>query len=326
MDHLSSTRRNALPAFLLEALSGLIVVLAIIVLSEQLEPTRLVFRHSTDSLHTPVFLVSTYILMRAIKLALPAKRDSAGLVIGLASLLAFLCGLGIELIQPFFGREASFLDVWYDLLGICAAALIYAARVTKTSRYKRIVLISLALLLASIALIRPAYYLWVEKQQEQVFPVLFDFETNWQRELLSAPTGARYSFVERSEKWAEASGSVLKLEMESGDYPGIRFSHFNANWSAYSSLQLTLFSKSASAFDLALRIHDSRHNQQYEDRYHKNITVPPGATTITIALDDILRAPKGREMNMQEIQGIVVFTRKPKALTTLYMDNIRLSR
>jgi len=78
------------------------------------------------------------------------------------------------------------------------------------------------------------------------------------------------------------------------------------------------------AVKIGVRIEDSHHNNEYNDRFNEAFNISPGMNIISIPVDRIKNGPSTRQMDMQNIRAIHVFTRRPDSAFVLYFDNFRL--
>ncbi len=89
-------------------------------------------------------------------------------------------------------------------------------------------------------------------------------------------------------------------------------------------MAITIVSDLDAPLPIAIRVHDAAHDQRYEDRFNRALTIAPGVNRITIALDDIRHAPDRREMDMRRIRGVLLFAYQRTQPTRLYLGPIRL--
>jgi hypothetical protein len=116
----------------------------------------------------------------------------------------------------------------------------------------------------------------------------------------------------------------MRLDLKPGAYPGIGIVEPHPDWSGYRVLAITIVSDLDAPLPIAIRVHDAAHDQRYEDRFNRALTVAPGVNRFTIALDDIRHAPDRREMNMRRIRGVLLFAYQRTQPTHLYLGPIRL--
>jgi VanZ family protein len=277
-----------------------------------------------DSGHTAVFFVATLLLAKILSTSLFSDRLGQGLVIPTTFFGAIITGILIELIQPWLGRHGTFLDVWYDLLGCTAGILIFVARHRIRARKKQILAIGGACILLSISSILPVYFYQVMALRNEAFPIMFNAEANWQSELVRASHGAYINIVDAPTNWKNNDTKVIRLDMSHGQYPGINFHQLPMNWSRYQALRIDVFSKLKANTNLVIRIDDTKHNQEHNDRFNQTLLVKPGLNQFEIPLADIKNAPQDRQLALDAIHNLILFSTEAKADLTVYLDNIRL--
>jgi hypothetical protein len=136
---------------------------------------------------------------------------------------------------------------------------------------------------------------------------------------------AELSSVEPPIGFTSAEGdNVGKLVMSPGEYCGFRIAEPYPDWSEFSLLRFDVYYEQDSAIDLAVRIDDIHHNQEYEDRYNGVYRIEQGVNRIAVDLQDVRHAPSGREMDMTAIRYVLFFTYMPSESLTVYIDGIKL--
>jgi len=76
---------------------------------------------------------------------------------------------------------------------------------------------------------------------------------------------------------------------------------------------------------LVVKIDDEESkDDDYEDRYHKTLDLAPGPHKVFIALDEVRKGPKNRELDMSRISALAWFLDGSKRTRTIYLDNVRL--
>mgnify|MGYP000488702925 CR=1 FL=1 len=344
MNQVNPTPRTSANAGVSESIFVAFVLFLTIYYVDQIDESNLFWRAMQDSSHTLVFFLGTYLSLRCMTALRLFPSFTNGARIALVLSLSFIAGITIEIVQPFFGRSASFLDIWYDLLGCTAGALIFYLRVhlpnqerqnhtqehpsndheKSRSAFKKAGLTLTTLALLSISCILPAYYSRVLTLQDTAMPVLFNFDADWEKEFLRLQAGAHLSIVDAPKGWAKHDSKVAKLTLSSQQYPGLTFRDLPQDWSKYQFLKLEIFSKQSPTNAITLRIHDQQHNNRYQDRFNLSLKLSAGLNEIKIPLRNVSLAPTNREMNLQQIAGMAIFTIKPQSLSSIYLDNIRL--
>ncbi len=293
-------------------------LLASIALIHNLPSQHFFWASLRDSSHAWVFFQFNLLLLHLFKDTI-RQRPAAIFAI---TLFAFVTGIVVELVQPAFGRQASLLDAWYDLTGCCAAACWHL----RHTLLRRFWATTLATLLLSSSLVQPLIYGLELNQQQQRLPTLISFATPLHRLYWQASSHTHIAIIDAPAAWRDAPEKVAKIDLLGGQYPGIRIGQFHPDWRTYASLHIQVWHAGPAPLPLNLRIHDARHNQQYEDRFNRRITLPPGASEIVIALDEIRRAPNQRKMDLAALQSLGIFIAQPAEPLKFYLGNISLRR
>jgi VanZ family protein len=155
---------------------------------------------------------------------------------------------------------------------------------------------------------------------ERNFPVLSSFESFFEMSRWTQ----KESMVHRSTIHASEGGHSLEVALLPGSYPGISMDYLANDWRGYESLSFDVFLEGPLQLSITIRINDRAHNNEFTDRFNKRLQIFPGENHISINLDEVRTAPKGRVMNMAEITNISIFTYKLKEQRTVYFDNFML--
>ena len=273
-----------------------------------------------DSGHASVFLVAAYALVRIIY---GNRRLTSGQIV--AVLILTLCiGIGIEMIQPHFGREASGGDVVNDFLGIIAAIIIHQAIRSGYANSKEVKLILLALLIWSLSLTVPLHYLWLYHKKDTLFPTLLDFESSWQSESLTLNQGTTLNIIKAPNIWHDNHSMVGYIQISKGAFPGVAIVEPNANWTPFSDLTFEVYSTVPNPITILVRVHDRQHNSEFSDRFNTRLTMQPGYNLFNIPLEHIKNGPASRKIDLSSIAGLTIFFVSPRDPLEFYLDNLRL--
>ncbi len=150
-----------------------------------------------------------------------------------------------------------------------------------------------------------------------------DFETE---EDLKDLNWECHKWFERSTDHVTSGRYSLKVMLPPGQYPGIRFKNFRGNWAGFNKLEMDVFNPSGEKVTFHLRIDDQESGWEYADRFDKNIYLNPGPNHITIPLNTIKTNLHSKPMNLEKIEGMLVFVPGNRTTRELFIDNIRLER
>jgi len=252
-----------------------------------------------------VFYVNSYIKLRGSLAAISL------------TLIVFIAGGLIELIQIKIGRDGNWLDVYYDLVGTWIG-LVWCQPVTRIIRYARIAVFALTL----PALLKVLLLALLQFQAAQNFPVIADFETRLE---LYQYKGT----VERSDLVHTQGNFSLQLTLQTTEYSGISFGRAYPDWTPYNHLRMDIYIPDSEPLDIVIRVNDIVHDLagwKDDDRYNYRTRLSQGWNNLTLSIDAIRNGPANRLMDLQQISSIGIFTTRLPAPRDIYIDNIRLEK
>jgi VanZ family protein len=260
--------------------------------------------------------------MACLNTALLNKR-SLVFKISIVTLASLILGTATEAIQLLVQREFSIDDIANDLIGAYLALLIQSITDKMKTTTTRFGASMLAILFLSIGFRDFIPTVMDEMALYEDFPVLASFESDAEID--------RWEFIDaravRDEQSSISGQYSLKVEYLPAIYPSISLLHLKSDWRGYEQLSLSIYSINQQNIPFEIKVHDKYHSRSrggYNDRFNKNITLKQGWNFIAIPLAEIAASPKGRFMDMSEINRISLFTHKLLKPTTLYIDDIRL--
>lgn len=311
------------------------LISALVLYFNGLETDSLFLAAWKDFGHFLVFGVSTYFLLSVIQIVPHTKHINLKHRLCLAFSVALLFGGLIELIQPYFGRSRSLIDVLYDASGAFVACLVYLFAQGTFHSVKgagiNFLIALICTVVCALALASPAYYFWLEHRVETRLPILLDFESRDQVALIAPNMGGKLTLTTAPPEWLGNSSQVLNIHFAASEYPGARMHSMWPNWSDYRYLNMEIFNPNTQTLSLSIRINDRSHNQEYADRYNLTRPIEPGHNVLHISLETIEQAPAGRKMNLAQVEQVIWFMRgeeqkKDEASKTLYLDNVALEK
>lgn len=224
-------------------------------------------------------------------------------------------GAIIEGIQSQIGRTASWEDGLRNLIGawfglfwsLPARRQVYLGRALAT-----------ALVLWQLSGLVGHGLAHVHRIQQ--FPVLSNFENVRDLEAWRGPS-------ERVNNPVREGHYSLAMHFGTERFSSVGSYVLHRDWRGYQELVFDLYNPYESALPIVLRINDRQHEQdgpRYADRFNRRLIVQPGWNEYRIALEDVRMAPKGRTMNLAEIQQVQLFVQALEQPRTLYLDYVRL--
>lgn len=263
--------------------------------------------------HTPLFFLVTLGVIFVLR---GDPRISGWKLYVFAGVAGAFAGFLSEVIQRPLARDASWEDVYADVVGTVGALALYAMFEGRTAltRLHRAFALLVAVgcfviyMMPIVAMTRS--YLHRNGQ----FPVIADFhsrsELYWTMSL-----GAR----------REIAANSLDVEFVADDFPGVSFHEPVPDWSAYKALVLDLENPGDEVLHLGVRVHDLRHNRQFIDRFNRRVDLAAGERrTLRVALEDIRHGPRNRLIDLQQISDITLFRGEKSGSRRLRIHSIRL--
>jgi len=231
------------------------------------------------------------------------------------SLICVVAGALIEFIQQFVGRDASAADVYRDLVGVWLG-LFWGQRANRRIWIMR----SLALLLtlpSAWQIMQAANAHW---QAQRNFPLLAGFEDR--AELLRLGGQGQFS----ADRHTQGQQS-FKVTLDTVQYSGTGINKLLGDWRGYETLVMDIYIPDTEYLALVLRVSDFTHDRgdnDYYDRFNRQLVLVPGWNQVRIAVKDIEQAPRARAMNLAEISHLGLFAVALPSPRIFYWDNVRL--
>jgi hypothetical protein len=277
-----------------------------------------------DWAHVPVFALATGVLLHALRDWIREAPHTLLPRMSLTAVLAFAVGAGIELIQPFLGRDRSLLDLIYDGVGIAMALSLFIAETARP--WRRWLWYGLAMLLLGLSLSRPLWWLQVVAEQHRILPSLVQFDRAWGRHQFEANPGAEVDLIRAPDLDPDIPAeSWLRVRLIDGAYPGVVFKEMHPDWRDYGAMKMGIFLQATEALPLTVRIDDQAHNQDYTDRFNQTFLLHPGWNALTIPLDAVRQAPRTRELDLARITRVLVFSTALRTPVVILIDGLRLA-
>jgi hypothetical protein len=287
-----------------------LLCLPLLFLKRDVDPGFIPFRsmkHAWDFAHFPLFTCFIYLVITFIKPLRVLRFDYQLMVVVTGTMIL---GLGIEIIQIYIGRYFQWQDVMWDLLGAYFVVLIIN-RGNKEKKYYRLAIV-IFVLGFSLAMMPLARSVLDEYRASNEFPVLADFSSSLQLQRF----GNRNSLIFHK--------TGVERQFTTEKYSGFSLDYFPRDWSAYDMLTISLENEASHSVNLTCRVHDWGHHEAYNDRYNQQFTIPPGPYTISIQLEDIQSAPKGRQMDLTRLGAVGCFTVELEHPVTMSITRIEL--
>jgi len=262
--------------------------------------------------HIPAFALFSVI-------TLTISREWGGLATGRTVALSagalLLLAIASEWEQSQVGRGFSMVDVGSDMTGSLLGLALWLLH--RRAPWPAIAVTALpAMALVAGSAVEPWNVAADEIAARRAFPVLADFSSARQLTRFANPDGLRLK---------QRDGQhFARVRLGGSDYSGFSLLHFPSDWSGYERLRIEVVNPQSDPLHLTCRIHDSRHNNLYADRYNRDYVLQPGNNVLTVNLADVAAAPETRAMDLSRIQGVICFSRQSDAQRLIFIRMLAL--
>ncbi len=290
----------------------LIALLVAIMFFHALPEHGLAYPQVINSGHAIVFFLAHSILLRFICV----KQASISRYFYL-SLFSLSVGILIEVLQPYFGRNQSLLDVVYDGWGIAASTLFFHLK--RYGHPKSASAVGVIFLVFSFLV--PLHHAWVESKINRS-PMLASFDRSWESWQYQVDPKVRMEIV----SLPDASDSLsAKLVFHPDEmYPGFGLRFIRRDWRGFEYLTWRMYSDEKTPVKANLRVHDIHHQNEFNDRFNYRFTIHPGVNVYRVNLNEVEASPAARAMSMSEMAALKIFLTSPDRDTELYLLDIGL--
>ena len=266
-----------------------------------------------DAGHTPLFFLVTIGVLIAMR---DHPRFQGARLYALAALIGAGAGFLSEVIQKPLARDASWDDVLADVVGVVLALAVYALfdRRTRLPAWQRFGALVVALSCVAIFLTPVVRMARAYVHRNGQFPVIADFHSRIEK-YWTLSFGVNREIVD----------DALEVDLFADEFPGVSFHEPVPDWRRYRTLIIDLENPAAEPLHLGVRVHDRRHNFNFNDRFNRRYDLVAGERrTLRIALDDIRHGPRQRLMDMAHISDITLFRGEKSGSRRLRVYSIRL--
>ena len=248
----------------------------------------------------------------------------------------YLCGLVVsigvggllefgQLYVP--GRYANLDDLIFDVTGAIAAICLLIAihQIGRKGIQWRVLQIAsgTVFFLLFILGIRPFVLCYIDYQQrDAALPELIDFNEAWARRFAYMGEGASEIIGSLPAGWTGGDDVVGVRFPKNSRYPGLGIKEPYPDWREFETFAFDVFAPLPGPVEF--RVNDVEHNNEYDDRFNRQLNLEQGFQTIHIPIDQIRTGPKNRELDLSNIERIQLFVYKPRADLDLWFGNFRL--
>ncbi len=295
------------------------------------EPDRTMFWGSFfDFGHVLLFGLAAVLISGVLAAMPPLRGVRAGAVwaLGLTVILGATSEI-LQLYQP--GRDASVGDFLRDAVGATAFLLLRASVAAggagrgAWTAGRRVAAAALAIALLAAAAGPFAGVVGDYVQRNRAFPTIAALDgARWERRFVLLDDAELAPKALPGDSVGAGIGSLARLDLKPGRVPGLVLEEPYPDWRGYQRLVFWTYSDTNTPLHLILRIHDAGSGAGWNDWFNLSFTVGRGARLVSVPLDEVRRAPRGRPMNMARIRGVVLYARHLERPTHLYLGPIRL--
>ncbi|MCU0759748.1 MAG: VanZ family protein [Steroidobacteraceae bacterium] len=302
------------------------VVVAIVSLAPPPAANRL-DGEAHDFAHVLVFGVLGLFVARTLRRLPGAASDRTRVVVYTMTLgLAF--GVLTELAQQYLGGRLSRGDVARDVLGTAIGVCLAFALERGTPSRLRAPLWGVAALGLFASAMPLAGTALDYRARAALFPVLLD--PGAARGLAFVPDGQGVTGVVPLPAALAGAGPAppaVHARIDEGPWPGVTLAEPMPDWRGFRRFVVELANPGDRPLPLSVRVNDRVHDNRYEDRFNAYVELPPRSRRrIAYPIADIEAAPRGRRMNLAEIEKIVVFHAGPAPGRDFYLLKLELER
>ena len=285
-----------------------------------------------DIAHAPTFFCTFLAivgLMDPSAIGLPKRLATifpmtVGRTAVVAVMLTVLGTIG-EILQYFASRKPSLQDVAANSAGLLAAFVWVNGR--RSTGAKRLMHVTIVVLIMAVASFSPFMNAWDCVRQLRQMPLLASFE----RPLELGSWTAEDAEMTQSTEWSTNGKRSLRVDLQPAEFPGVAFVWPNADLRRYQTFAVDFRNPTDVPLPLSIEVQDrgqalsGRDSSDRSDCFYRDIVLAPGeALSVAIAISQIRQAPATRDMRMDQISLVQVFTSNLKDPITFFMDNLRL--
>jgi hypothetical protein len=241
-------------------------------------------------------------------------------------LVALTLAAATEATQAFSSSHfASLGDVLRDLSG---TALFFLAGVVvrpaapslvKSACLAALVLIA-AIHIGPVAVLGREY-----AARNRTFPVILNFDGSaWERRTLSLGRASLHRRREDESVDPSVPPGYARLDLRDGRFAGFVVDEPYPDWSGHRQLRIELYVPDPEPIRLRVRIHDVRHNNDFEDRFNREFAVGKGRHVLTIPLADVRKGPARRELDLSRVNGIGFYALRLGSPRTIFVGPFAL--
>jgi hypothetical protein len=311
--------------------AGLLFLFAIMMTPIPFQTTRGLLALQ-NAAHPPVFGLIALAALYLIRTSARTRRFRAPLQYFLAWLLSALLGIATEAAQMIGPREPSIADFVNDCLGAVFALSVWGLIELRRARLRHAAalraslwitaVLGAALMLAPLAWSGAAYL-----HRNSGLPRLADF---------GSPLGLYFVMTREANihpgpgpsDWPRPGDPPsLWVVPTPGPWPGVTIEEPWPDWEGYAALAIDVTNPGGEPLELAIRIDDRWHNDQFRDRYNGRFRVEPRSRLAhRIPIGVIRDAGADRPLDMTAIRRVIIYQSGERPVHPFFLNGLRLER
>ena len=257
-----------------------------------------------DALHGTWFACVTWLILWFVKRW--AKHDN---VLPTTVFIGVCIAVGTELGQKLTGGDAEIGDVFFDMVGMSAALLVWAAR-RSAIPYRVGMTLATILMIGSIWPVVMPFL--IDRYRDSIAPQLVRFDSRYAFDLVHS--GSDVAVVDSPVKWP-IEGRVLRVTLADERWPGIWFPNPISDWVAFSELDADVFVEGTTPMPITVSI---RLRGAAVDHVYRTFQCDPGPCRLRYRLDGLF------DRDVARVTMVVVHSVRSQAGRTFYLGRIGL--
>ena len=162
-------------------------------------------------------------------------------------------------------------------------------------------------------------------QRDSSFPVLATFDLPFEH-LFRSTRNASVEATASPDGWTTGShsGNVGKVVFQPSTRSGFAINRVPHDWSAYQSLQCSVYIDSSQSMQLVVQLEDSHFDGATDDRFTYVTVIESGTNDVMVPLHTPRTASGARLLDMRRVAKVYFLTQDTSRSVILYIDNIHL--
>lgn len=198
----------------------------------------------------------------------------------------------VEVVQPFIGRTASWVDLYYNLGGVIGAWLVFTVWLDHQKRGWIGILPWVFLIFLPLG-----HAVWLVRHAETQFPLLSDFQ--------NGGIAVFWQAFGADAEWDREQGRWRVSPNQEEAWASTTLVHPRRDWGGdWTHLEISL----ESSFEgiLTLRLDDKPYPENYADRVQFETRVQTGPQVLCFAREELAQCSGGREVDWSSIHRLAV--------------------